>query len=657
VEEHNFPKQIFYTVTVPASFEANQRKDLFAALRFAGIPEAQISLMDEPNAAFLSYLIDMESRSSQGRFVDTMQAKNRNVIVFDFGAGTCDISILEVGLSRDAVLSRNLGISKFWALGGDDIDKAIAEKILLPQLVGEESLAKYFFTSTQLEQQVLPQMKPVAEALKIACCELAEQRGWKTIEELKKAKAKVTTKPSKPFAIRNQEWQIVEPQIRLEQFAEIMALFVDQPSKLKIGDEFIDVLQPIDNALEKIDLTKDDIDMVLFIGGSCENPLIRHYVSKHLGRFVESIAPRDLRAHVSQGAALYTLFLRGADIDPIRPITSETIYVLTEGEALEPIIRAGALVPSVGLLEDELEVIRDGQKTIDLPFFSGSVNKPIGLLQIKAPRGNSGFKRGEKLKIKWSVSKEKILHVLAEVDSIRQAAEFQNPLANEEMTKEVLAMLKAKQAFNQSVLEGSGRPSANVTLAYANAAQNAENWRLAAEMLEAVERLDSHADHSTGICFCYSRDGDQKSSQKWAEIAYKRKPSAVTAYNLALDERRESNITKYEQLMQECLEYDPDFSSALINYGRYLMNDGEALGVAYLQRAFDVFNDEMEAGYLDDADITKFRIVAKELGKEGVLSSLDTPQEKKKTSRGFINENLIGKSRPFGDFSKASEDK
>lgn len=86
-----------------------------------------------------------------------------------------------------------------------------------------------------------------------------------------------------------------------------MALFVGQPCSLESGNKIIDVLQPIDNALEKIELTKDDINMVLFIGGSCENPLIRHYVSKHLGRY-ECITPRDLRAHVSQGAALILYF-------------------------------------------------------------------------------------------------------------------------------------------------------------------------------------------------------------------------------------------------------------------------------------------------------------------------------------------------------------
>lgn len=654
VSEHNLPAQIYFTVTVPASFEANQRHDLFAALEFAGIPEKEISLMDEPNAAFLSYLIDIESRSSEVRFVDALQQKKRNIIVFDFGAGTCDVSILEVSVSRDSILSRNLGITKFWALGGDDIDKVIAERILLPQLCGAENFAKYLFTSTQLQQHVLPRLKPVAEALKIACCELAEQKGWKTIEDLKINKRTITGKPGEIFNISGRDWQLAEPQIRLDQFAEIMALFMGQQSNLNNDIKITDVMQPIDNAIEKSELTKDDIDMVLFIGGSCENPLIRHYVSKHLGRNVESITPRDLRAHVSQGAALYSLFLHGADVDPIKPITSETIYVLTEGEKLEPVVKASSVVPSEGRLEEELQVIRNGQKIIDLPFYSGSANKLIGMMQLKAPRGNPGFQQGERVNIQWSISKEKILFVVAEVNGLKETAAFQSPLANEELTEEVLSMLKAKKAFNKSVLDGHGRPTANVTLAYATAAKRAGNWRLAAEMLEVVERLDQEADHSTNICYCYSMDGDNKSSYKWSEIAYVRKPSAITAYNHALDKWRNQNMPAYEQLMQECLKHDSKYTSALVSYGEYLMEKGDPLGIDYLQRAFDIFKGEMKNDELDSSDIPRFRQTAKALGKEEILSAIGNFQtniQSRKKVRAFSNENLV---RAIGSASSKS---
>lgn len=647
VKAHNLPETIYYTVTVPASFEANQRKDLFAALEFAGIAEGEIRLMDEPNAAFLSYLIDMESRSSDGRFVDALQSKNRNVIVFDFGAGTCDISILEVSVSHESILSRNLGISKFWALGGDDIDKVIAEKILLPQLCGAETLAKYLFTTTQLEQQVLPYLKPLAESLKIACCELAEQKGWRKLEDFKHLKNKLTTKPGKPFEIQGETWQITEPQITLEQFADVMALFVGQRSSIKNTTNLVDILQPIDNALEKVELTKNDIDMVLFIGGSCENPIIRHYVSNHLGRFVEAITPRDLRAHVSQGAALYTLLLRGADIDPIRPITSETIYVMTSGQTLAPVIRAGSLVPSEGALEEELIVGRDGQKVVELPFYSGSINKPLGLMKINSEK-TGGFKRGDAVKIKWKISKEKILHVEAEVAGASQSAEFQNPLANAAMTDEVLAMLKSKQAFNKSVLEGNGRPGVNETVTYSKAAQKAGYWRLAAEMLEAAEKLDKNANHAVSICYCYSQDGDTKSSRKWAEVAYKRRPTAISAYNLALDKKTDKNYADYELLMEESLQLDPKFISALVNYGAYLMHKGDPRGMEYLNNAYDYLKANADVFVLSEQELSQLQQVSRLIGKDFDAAAYAV-MGAAKPSRAFDENNLASKARSLGD--------
>lgn len=650
VKKHNLPKQIFYTVTVPASFEANQRNDLFAALKFAGIEENEIRLLDEPNAAFLSYLIDMESRSTDGqRFVDVLQNKSRNVMVFDFGAGTCDISILEVSTSNNSILSRNLGISKFWALGGDDIDKIIADKILLPQLCGGENLAKYMFTTTQLEQQVLPHLKPVAEALKIRCCEVAEQKNYTTIEHLRNADEKITVKAGKPFSVQGQTRQIDEPQITMAQFAEIIALFVDENSKFKRTEDFIDVLRPIDNALQKVDLEKDDIDMVLFIGGSSENPIIRNYVSKHLGRFVDCVVPTDLRAHVSQGAAAYTLLLRGAKVDPIRPIISETIYILTSGEILEPVIRAGTTVPSEGRLESTLKVVRNNQKVIDLPFLSGSINKPLGIVQIKAPAPRFTFEQGEEVKITWSYSKEKILSVTAETAHAKQSANFLNPLVNEEVTEEVMAMLKAKQAFNQSVLDGNGRPSATAARNYSNAARKAGHWRLAAEMLEAVEKLDPGSDHSTSICYCYSMDGDNKNSYKWSKIAHERGPCATTAFNLALDHWRNKNIDKYEQLMEECLEHDPDYTAALVAYGDHLQDKGDVLGSEYLERAFDIFKQEMEDKYLEGSDISRFNRTARALGREEILADINryaTNQNRSRATRsGYKAENLVGSNR------------
>jgi len=97
--------------------------------------------------------------------------------------------------------------------------------------------------------------------------------------------------------------------------------------------------------------------------------------------------------------------------------------------------------------------------------------------------------------------------------------------------------------------------------------------------------------------------------------------------------------------MQKSIEFDPSYTAALVDYGEYLMGKGDAMGVQYLQRAFDIFKKEMDSDELDASDIPRFRIVGKALGKEDVLSSLNALKEKlnkTKSSRGYTNENLVG---------------
>lgn len=90
--ENNLSNDILYAVSIPASFEANQRKDLLDALMANEMKVAKQALIDEPNAAFISYAM---SRAIEGKPMLVNPEYNSKVLVFDFGGGTCDISILE----------------------------------------------------------------------------------------------------------------------------------------------------------------------------------------------------------------------------------------------------------------------------------------------------------------------------------------------------------------------------------------------------------------------------------------------------------------------------------------------------------------------------------------------------------------------------------
>jgi hypothetical protein len=84
LEAAELPMQPQWCVSVPASFEANQRKDLEAALRDAGIVTGTVALIDEPNAAFLSYLFETSRGLNDSKILDLLRDRSVNVMVYNF---------------------------------------------------------------------------------------------------------------------------------------------------------------------------------------------------------------------------------------------------------------------------------------------------------------------------------------------------------------------------------------------------------------------------------------------------------------------------------------------------------------------------------------------------------------------------------------------
>jgi molecular chaperone DnaK (HSP70) len=128
------------------------------------------SLLDEPNAALLDYLLTCGPRGNGGAGFDF--STPRTVLVFDFGGGTCDISILRV--QADGPAGRldiaNLAIARYGQLGGDNIDAAIVEHVLLPQLLKQNGLEALDLSWSEKKDRILPQLLPTVEGLKLALC-------------------------------------------------------------------------------------------------------------------------------------------------------------------------------------------------------------------------------------------------------------------------------------------------------------------------------------------------------------------------------------------------------------------------------------------------------------------------------------------------------
>lgn len=126
-------------ITVPASFQGAQRSDTIKAAELAGLKLLGGDLLDEPVAAFLDYLL-----STKEVFFEKITT-HKNVLIFDFGGGTCDVAVFELGIPQKGspVKMAPLSVSRYHRLGGGDIDRAIVYDILIPQLLTQNKLSNF----------------------------------------------------------------------------------------------------------------------------------------------------------------------------------------------------------------------------------------------------------------------------------------------------------------------------------------------------------------------------------------------------------------------------------------------------------------------------------------------------------------------------------
>ena len=591
VAEAHWPEELCFAVTVPASFEANQRRDLLNSMRDAGLPVSGSCLIDEPNAAFLSFLHEAGRDQNEKDLIERLKIGPTNILVYDFGAGTCDVSILEVSIDDGRISSRNRAISRFTALGGDDFDRAIAKNVLLPQLLKND--LGFDPELRDIEERLIPRLQPTAERLKLAAVDWLTDRGVTTLSQLRGLDCQPFEDLAIPtFSVRGREQSLRRPTLTLLELADAMKPFVERYDP---DVSTAHVFAPIADALDKSGLNPSDLEAVLFIGGSAANPIVRNAVMSHLPKSVRSIVPSDLRTHVSLGAALHSLGYHAFDFNLIKPITSEPIFVITRGGKLETIVPAASDVPSQRDFITRLQVLRSGQHTVILPICVSNENKLLGLLKIES-NDESGFSAGEEVLITARITQEKLLDIEAEVAGLSVKASLLNPLANRDLTPAETRMLEAKQRFNDELLSNGVRISKEVVISYAEAALSAEAFEQAADMFVAAERIDPSENHAINICYAYSKAGREERSHEWAKRAHERAPSALTAYNLACGESGE----KKETLLREALTLDKNYPNALLSLGQILLNRNNDEAKQLIKRSINVWLIE-----LDNHHITK----------------------------------------------------
>lgn len=644
VNNHSLPSNIQYAVSIPASFEANQRRDLVDSLESNGFMINKQSLIDEPNAAFLSYVANS---SNEGENLQIPQDYFPNVLVFDFGAGTCDISILELGKDNNGIYSKNIAISRFEKLGGNDIDKLIAVDVLMPQLFQGTDLSAEDFRTRELNELVIPKLLAAAERLKIKVSEnISLQTSTKLIGELALSKDYVSLGKKIEIETRKGTLTIEEPKLSYKEFASINSVFTNENSNIPIKRiekdvEFVSVFTPIKTALKKANLSSEDIDYVLFIGGSSKNPFIQKSVANY---FHESdiLLPKDLQAHVSSGAAIHSLIYNGFGKNVIQPITSESIMLITKDgyrEIVDSIVEAGTVIPSDIKVIENLTPQKEGQEVIELPICVGSKNKLLYNIKLFNP-DTGGFSKNTSVKLEIEINADKMLFIRASAGSKKIMVEPLSPFANKEMTTEERIKYKAERDFNLECERNGGEPSLTALQTLNKAYEKIGMNFKAAETLEQIEEMYPGKGNLNNIGLHYSNAGKKDKAIMFYEKAMEKYPSSTTAFNIAM-QYKHSDKNKYKEYLEKAQETNPQHNPSAYSLGQeYIRSGKKQEGEKLLQDAFDRWKQKFESNRMDKSDYSWFSSCARALGKHDYANHIDECEPKENLDKMYNSDNL-----------------
>lgn len=637
-QDNGLSDNIMYAVSIPASFEANQRKELMEALESNGMNISKQSLIDEPNAAFISYVHDSEE-SEKPLLISPHY--NSNVLVFDFGGGTCDISILEIGKSTNGLYSKNIAISKFTKLGGDDVDRYITFKYILPRFFEANNVSDDDFI-TKERQYIATQLYKVSERLKILLCKkISNQMYQLEIPDYIKSnsdKASITI----PVSVETKKGLLTQSEffLSIKELVEVMSVFMKSsliPSSIKGQEEYNNIFMPIESAIKKANVCKSEIDYVLLIGGSAQNPFIQEALKKYFDDS-EILVPQDLQTHVSKGAAIHSLLMNGINKCIIQPITSEPIFVITKDTTNKVLIPAGTTIPCDTVVIDDLIPTKDHQEAIELPICVGNENKMLFNLKITR---DGGFLTTAQVTLALEITADKLLLAKAHCMGVSCMVEPQNPFANKELSTEERIVLRAEREANIETERNGGIPTKNCLISLRKAYEDAGNDFKAAETLEQQNEIYPNPEEYNLIGVYYHNSGNRDKAIDFFERALDHNPNDYWAnFNLG-NTLFYRDLKRARQYLNKAYELNPFEPCINILLGRLDKREGkESEAKEKFQIAYDKYEQKWKANLFYNSDYGWFASVAEESGKKDKAYEIRSAKPKIEQTTYYDEENL-----------------
>jgi molecular chaperone DnaK (HSP70) len=349
-------------VTVPASFQAAQRRDTLEAARLAGLSLSGGDLLDEPVAAFLDYLAGEsgEGRTASGamgffgapagRLRMTAGGEHGSLVVLDFGGGTCDVAVLRLARGGDGQLQVSpLAVSRYHRLGGGDIDAAIVHEVLIPEIVRENGLGPFDLTFEDKKKVLEPSLLGLAEALKISLCtEMARLESFGKYEGADREAIAAQQPLTVEVRVGERTLRLARPRLTAAGFEALLTLFLDHDLLYARETEYrltCSVFAPLQDALDRSGLDAKEVDYFLMVGGSSLIPQVVRAVRPFFPKATVLSYPdrESVQVAVARGAALHAASLALTGRGLVQPMANDTISLRTEACLLELIPKGSEL--------------------------------------------------------------------------------------------------------------------------------------------------------------------------------------------------------------------------------------------------------------------------------------------------------------------------
>jgi len=375
-------------ITVPAYFDDNQRQATKDAGTIAGLDVVRI--INEPTAASLAFGLDKTKQDMK-------------ILVFDFGGGTLDVTIMEMGGGVFEVMIT----SGDTQLGGTDMDKVVINYIL-------DEFKKKEGVELTKDSTAMARIREAAEKAKIELSTIME------------------TDINLPFISHDPSSGAKNLELRL--------------TRAKLDELIRPIIErckpSIEKALEDAKLSKSDVNKIVMVGGPTRIPLVKKFVGEVLGKEPESgIDPMEA---VAMGAAIQAGIIAGdvtSDI-VLLDVTPLTLGIETLGGVREPLIERNTTIPTSK--SKVFTTAADNQTAVTIHVVQGerpmaTDNVSLGSFNLTdlppAPRGIP------QIEVKFDIDANGIINVAAKDLGTKKEAKI-TITSNSKLSKEEIEKLK-----------------------------------------------------------------------------------------------------------------------------------------------------------------------------------------------------------------------